>query len=199
MSVFAALGAYVHHRDPTTRLANTIALMVGLNGPFYPLYLWWIVPEVGQLALATMAVSPGFLAIPWLARRHAALARLMLPGLGLANTAWTLAPLGPGAGVGAFVYPCILLAGLCWREPMAMLGVLAAGFAAQLGALYWPALALSGLEPSEQMKLMPLNASSVAALLCFMVFSCARQLADAEDRQNQDQSGKVGHPPTLAR
>ena len=189
--VLATIDAYVHHRDATTRLANIIALMVGLNGPFYPLYVWWLAPEAGPVVLATMAASPGFLAIPWLARRHAGLARLVLPVLGLANTIWTLALLGPGTGAGVFIYPCILLAGLCWREPKAMLVVLAAGFAVQLGILYWPVPALSGLEPSAQIKLMPLNASSVAALLCFMAFSGARQMASAEDyRHDADASGR---------
>ncbi len=184
--VFAAFGAYVHHRDATTRLSNAVAVMVGLNGPFYPLYVWWIVPEAGLVALTTMAASPGFLAIPWLARRQAGLARVALPVIGLANTVWTLALLGPATGAGVFVYPCILLAGLCWREPWPMLGVLGAGFAVQLGVLYWPFPPLSGLEPALQVALMPLNASSVAALLCFLVLSGARQMTAASKGAEQE-------------
>ncbi|MCC6720548.1 MAG: hypothetical protein IT555_21960 [Acetobacteraceae bacterium] len=176
MNLSATLAAYVHHPDPTTRLANTIALLVGSNGPFYPLYVWWLVPEAGMAALATMAASPGFIAIPWLARRRPGLARAALPLLGLANTVWTLALLGTATGVEAFVYPCILLAGLCWRETRAMLVVLGVGFLVQLGVLHWPLPPISGLDPVFQVKLVSINASSVAAIMCFVVFSGARQM-----------------------
>ena len=41
----AALRAYGAHADPATRIGNTIALLVGFNGPFYPLYVWFLLPE----------------------------------------------------------------------------------------------------------------------------------------------------------
>ncbi len=176
MSVFAALEAYVDHPDPATRLANSIALLVGSNGPFYPLYVWWLLPEAGLAALATMAASPGFIAIPWLARRHALVARATLPLLGLANTVWTVALLGAATGAGAFVFPCILLAGLCWREPRVIVFLLGTGLVMQQLVLHWPLAPLTGLDPVLQAQLVRLNASSVAALLCFIVFAIARQL-----------------------
>ena len=123
MKALAALRAYGAHADPATRIANTIALLVGFNGPFYPLYVWFLVPEAGTVALATMAMSPVFLAIPWLSRRNAVAGRAALPVAGLANTVWTAALLGPATGVGAFAFPCIALAGLCWREPRLMLAL----------------------------------------------------------------------------
>ena len=92
----AALRAYGAHADPATRIANTIALLVGFNGPFYPLYVWFLLPEAGPAALATMAMSPAFLAIPWLSRRSAVAARAALPVVGLVNTVWTAALLGAG-------------------------------------------------------------------------------------------------------
>ena len=95
MRALDALRAYGAHPDPATRIANTIALLVGFNGPFYPLYVWFLVPEAGHAALATMAMSPVFLAIPWLSRRSAAAGRAALPVAGLANTVWTAALLGP--------------------------------------------------------------------------------------------------------
>ena len=70
MSAIAALRAYGAHPDPATRIANSIVLLVGLYGPFYPAYVWFLLPEAGPAALATMAMSPAFLAIPWLSTRR---------------------------------------------------------------------------------------------------------------------------------
>lgn len=75
MSAIAALRAYGAHPDPATRIANTIDLLVGLNGPFYLAYVWFLLPEAGPAALATMAMSPAFLAIPWLSTRRPAAGR----------------------------------------------------------------------------------------------------------------------------
>ena len=169
-----ALSAYVHHPDPTTRLGNAIALLVGANGPFYPLYVWWLLPEAGLAALATMAASPGFLAIPALARRHPCLARAVLPLLGLANTLWTVALLGPATAAAAFVAPCLMLAGLSWRAPRTLLALLGAGLAVLLVALNWPLSPLAALDPAQQATLAPMNTISAAALLAYAVIVAAR-------------------------
>lgn len=173
VSVLAALAAYAHHDDPATRLANRVALLVGSNGPFYPLYVWWIVPEAGVVALATMLASPFFLAIPWLSRRCAWLGRAALPAVGLANTAWTGLLLGPATGVEAFAYPCLVLAGLAWRERWLMLGLLGAGLATQQLVAAWTFAPLSGLAPAMQAQLVALHGFSAAALLSFVVLAAA--------------------------
>lgn len=176
VSLSSALGAYADHPDPTTRLANTVALLVGSNGPFYPLYVWWLVPEAGPGSLATMAATPAFLAIPWLARHQPALARVALPLVGLANTLWTVLLLGSGSGVGAFVTPCLLLAALAWREPAALLGVLGAGLLTLFATLHWPLPPLATLAGAQQAALVPLNTMSAGALIGVIVFSAARAL-----------------------
>jgi len=172
----AALRAYGAHADPATRIANTIALLVGFNGPFYPLYVWFLLPEAGPAALATMAMSPAFLAIPWLSRRSAMAARAALPVVGLVNTVWTAALLGPATGVGAFAFPCIALAGLCWREPRLMLALLGAGLLAQQAVLHMPVAPLAGLAVASQALLEPLNVASVGALLAFIVITVGREM-----------------------
>ncbi len=176
MTIRSALAAYADHPDATTRLANSIALLVGSNGPFYPLHVWWLVPEAGPAALATMAASPGFLAIPWLARWRPVLGRVALPLLGVANTAWTVVLLGPDSGAVAFVAPCLLLAGLAWREPYWLLVVLGIGMVAQIGAPHWPLPPLAALAPVQQVSLAPLHAMSAAALICVIIFSAGRAL-----------------------
>lgn len=179
--MLAALAAYAHHHDPATRLANRVALLVGANGPFYPFYVWWIVPEAGMAALATVLASPLFLAIPWLSRHCAWLSRASLPAVGLANTAWTAAVLGPGTGVAAFAYPCIVLAILAWRERWLMLGLLGAGLVTLHIASSWPFATLAALDALAQSRLAPLNGFSVGALLAFVVLAAAGQ-DDREDK-----------------
>lgn len=192
--MLAALAAYAHHDDPATRLANRVAILVGANGPFYPLYVWWIVPEAGAAALATMLASPFFLAIPWLSRRRAWLACAALPVVGLANTLWTAALLGPGTGVDVFAYPCIVLAALAWRRRWVMLGLLGAGLATQQLAAAWPFAVASGLDPMLQAQLVALNRFSVAALLAFVVLSVAGT-APAGDRGRRTELTPTGRLP----
>jgi hypothetical protein len=171
-----ALAAYADHPDPTTRLCNSIALLVGANGPFYPLYVWWLVPEAGFASLTTMAASPGFLAIPWLARHRPCLARAALPLLGLANTLWTVALLGPATAAAAFVAPCLMLAGLSWRTPRALLALLGTSLAVLLAALNWPLSPLAGLDPAQHAALASMNTISAAALLAYAVIVAARAM-----------------------
>lgn len=175
----AALRAYGAHPDPATRVANTVALLVGFNGPFYPAYVWFLLPEAGAAALATMAMSPVFLAIPWLSRRRPAAARAALPIAGLVNTVWSAALLGPATGVDAFAFPCIALAGLSWREPRLMLALLGAGLAAQQVSLHMPIAPLAGLAAASQTLLVSLNASGAAALTAFLVLAVAREMRAA--------------------
>jgi hypothetical protein len=178
VSLSARLGAYVDHPDPATRLANTVALLAGSNGPFYPLYVWCLVPEAGPAALATMAASPFFFALPWLSRRSSAAARAALPGVGIANTVWTAALLGTGTGVGAFLFPCMVLATLCWREKRVTLFLVGAGLVVQQLLLQWPWTPISELEAGSQIALVSLNSLSVGALLAFIVLRMACLLAD---------------------
>ncbi|MBR0672451.1 hypothetical protein [Neoroseomonas soli] len=179
MRALAALRAYGAHADPSTRIANTIALLVGLNGPFYPAYVWFLVPEAGPYALATMAMSPAFLAIPWLSRRRVTAARAALPIAGLLNTVWAAALLGPATGVGAFAYPCLALALLCWREPWLMLMLLGAGLVAQQAVLHMPVVPLAGLAVTSQSLLESLNVTSVGALMAFAAITIAREMRAA--------------------
>ncbi|MEO3473676.1 hypothetical protein AAFN86_17540 [Roseomonas sp. CAU 1739] len=174
--MLARLRAYAAHPDAATRVVNAIALLVGFNGPFYPAYVWFLAPEAGPAALATMAASPFFLAIPWLARRHAAAARAALPVIGIANTVWTAALLGRGTGVDVFLFPCLVLALLCWRERWTMLGLLGAGLLAQQVLLRWAWAPIASLAMDGQVALQSLNTMSVGALLAVIALNIASLL-----------------------
>ena len=175
----AALRRYAAHPDPATAAANGVALVVGGNGPFYPAYIALIEPAAAQLALWTMLASPLFLAIPWLSRRSGLAARLALPLVGLGNTLWCTALLGAGSGVGLFVLPCLVLAGLLWRERLAMLAMLGLGLAVQQAVLRWPWPSLAGLSAAQQDALVLLNTSSVGTLLAFLALVLAGLLREA--------------------
>lgn len=108
-----SLRSYVAHPDPVTAVACLVAVVLGSNGPFYPLYviaaLGW---AQGHLAFLTMFASPLFLAIPLLARRHPQTARVTLWLVGTVNTIWCMKLLGTASEVGLFLLPCIMLAAL---------------------------------------------------------------------------------------
>ena len=95
--------------------------------------------------------------------------------------------------VAVFLFPCLLLAMLSWREKAAMLVLLAAGLAAQQALLRWPWPALSGLDPVVQGNLVALNSMSVGALIAVLVFSLANLLRDVASANRQPgQPGSTG-------
>ncbi len=180
VTLLAALRRYAAHADPATAAANTVALVVGSNGPFYPAYIWLIDAEAGHLALWTMLASPFFLAVPWLSRRSGLAARLALVVVGLANTLWSTALLGAESGVGLFLLPCLVLAALLWRDRLALLGVLGLGLAVQQLVLRWPWDSLAGLDLARQQALVVLNATSVGTLLAFLALTLAGLLRSVQ-------------------
>lgn len=170
------LDSYLGHAEPETRIANKVALVVGGNGPLYPLYLYWLTPEIGRGALLTMLAAPLFLAVPLIARRSALAGRIALILTGLANVVWSTALLGPASGVALFVLPCLALASTAWRNRVVLLVLLGLGFAAQQATIRWPWPALTGLSPQRQADLLAMNATSVAALIAFLVLTVAGEL-----------------------
>ena len=62
--LFAALGAHVAHPRPREAIANTVALVIVSNQPFYPLYLYWAVSPVISPAFLTFLSTPLFALVP---------------------------------------------------------------------------------------------------------------------------------------
>jgi hypothetical protein len=168
-----SLASYLGHAEPETRIANKVALVVGGNGPFYPLYLYWLTPEAGSLSLLSMIAAPLFLAVPLIARQNGFAGRMAMVLTGLANVLWCTALLGPASGVPLFVLPCVALALTAWRNRIALLALLGLCLAVQQASMRWPWPALTGLAPPRQADLLIMNATSVAALIAFMVLTAA--------------------------
>jgi len=176
------LDRYLGHSQAENRLANRVALVVGGNGPFYPLYLHWLTPEVGPLSLLTMVAAPLFLAVPFVARQSGLAGRVMLVLTGLANVLWTTALLGPSSGVALFTLPCVALALTVWGERACMLALLGLCLAAQQAAMRWPWAPLTGLPPERQSDLFVMNATSVGMLSAFLVLAAAGELRRETER-----------------
>lgn len=86
MNLLARCRAYAGHPDPAAAATNVVALVVALNGPFYPLYIIGLIGWAGVSTFATMLSSPLFFAVPWLSRRSSLAGRVALPLIGTINT-----------------------------------------------------------------------------------------------------------------
>lgn len=164
--VAAAIGAYAAHPDPRAAIANTVALVIVSNQPFYPLYLYWAVSPVVTPSYVTFLSTPFFAAVPVVMRRSAVLGRSLLLVAGIGNTLLCRAAFGPGSGVEVFLFPCLMLAMMLFRrtERLFALGFAALAFAAYLlpAAILGAPIHLYG--PDEYAALQRLNFLSAASL-----------------------------------
>jgi len=181
LQVLARLRAYKDHPDPPARVANTVALVVASNQPFYPLYLHAIVGVSAWPAWITLVTMPLFASIPAVARRNSLAGRAMLPIVGVVNGILATKLIGVATGVELFLLPCVLLATLLFRttERAVMAIVLA-----------WPFLAYFVLDKAigapmrefsadEYRSIIAMHAFSVASLLALIGLLCAPTSSNA--------------------
>ena len=176
-------GAYVAHPDPAALAVAKTALILAWNGPLYPVY---VLALLGRSALPwsllTLLIVPFFYAIPWLMRRTSLGGRGALPLVGAANTLWCMKLFGPDSGVGLFLYPCIVLAALLFRqrERWLMLAMLGLMLTLEFVPRSFYGVPLMTLSPDESARLAALNAGSVAFLLAFIVLQFVNIARGAE-------------------
>ncbi len=177
--------AYVANPDPAAKAANTIALILAWNGPFYPLYVLFLIGrDALPGCLLTLLVSPFFYAIPWLSRRSSRAGRVALPLVGAINTVWCMKLFGPASGVGLFLYPCLILPALLFRPRERWLMLPLLGFVLLLQFLPTSIFGapIMGLPIEEAAHLYGLNAGSVACLLAVIALQFANVLRAESDR-----------------
>ncbi|ATE63346.1 hypothetical protein [Rhizorhabdus dicambivorans] len=163
------LKAYAAHPDPLAESCNWIALVVASNQPIYPLYLLWIVGGDWWISVWTFLSTPFFLAVPAVARRHAAMGRALLPLAGIGNGIVSAKAFGVASGVELFLVACSLIGLLAFRrgEGRWTLGIFAAAAAALLlHDHYGPPL--GRFDAGQYAAFFRLNAYSVAGL-CFVI------------------------------
>jgi hypothetical protein len=161
-----AVGGYAGHHDPRAAIANTVALVIVSNQPFYPLYLYWAVSPVVLPAYLTFMSTPFFAAVPAAMRHGTRLGRSLLLVAGIGNTLLCRFAFGEGSGVEVFLFPCLMLALLLFRRSERAFAV---GFAVLTFIAYLlPATSLGAplhlYEPAEYAALQRLNFLSAASL-----------------------------------
>lgn len=162
----AAMRAHAAHPGPREAMANTIALVIVSNQPFYPLYLYWAVSPVIWPSFLTFLSTPLFAMVPTVMRRASRLGRFLLLCAGIGNTLLCRFAFGSASGVEVFLFPCLMLALLLFDrdERIYAAGFAALGFAAFLLPVESIAGPLHSYEPQEYVALQRLNFLSAASL-----------------------------------
>lgn len=89
--------------------ARSLAWVILLNKPFYPLYMLWLAPNAFGPAWLTAMSAPVYAAAIWLMKTRPMLARLLIFGAGTADTVIAVKAFGPEAGAEWFFVPIALL------------------------------------------------------------------------------------------
>jgi hypothetical protein len=172
-NILNKLRSYRENSDPLATLANTVALVVASNQPFYPLYLYAIVGGSSWPAWLTLITMPLFALVPAVARRSPLLGRAMLPVVGVTNGVLAVKLIGTETGVELFLLPCVLLSTLLFRatERAVMIAVLACPFAAYFILDHVVGAPFEIYTSTEYRSIISMHAFSVASLLALIGFS----------------------------
>jgi len=160
----------VENPDPLANATGTIAMVVAVNQPFYPLYLHAIVGSAAWPAWLTLLSTPFFAAIPAVMRRHSLTGRAMLPVVGVLNTMLCAKLFGLASAVELFFLPCILLAAMLFRpdERAIMVPILLTPVLAYLALDSNLGPPLQVFSPEEYRSIVAVHAVSVAGLTAFI-------------------------------
>lgn len=174
-SLFARLRHYAQGTDPIADAANTVALVIAGNQPFYPVYLFAIAGERGWPSLLTWFSTPLFLAVPAVGRRNNLAGRALLCVAGLGNTAISNLTLGGASGIPLFYLPCLIL---CFTllgrgERLVQIGLVALTAALALGLGHISAL-FGPFTSAEIHSLQRVHGISVVCLTIFLAILLTR-------------------------
>ena len=161
--------------DSLTQATVTVAWVILLNKPFYPLYVWWLVGSGVEASLWTLISVPLFLLIIYLAPRNALAARLALPLIGAIDTLFETKLFGYGSGTELFLAPCIMLVALSFHteEKWWQRGMAAALFVVFFAGHNRLGAALHEWTPTELATLFNINVFAVASLMAFVAIRYA--------------------------
>jgi hypothetical protein len=158
-------------RDARTAACVSVAWIVLINKPIYPLYVLGLIGAPAAVAsCATLLLAPLYAAVPLIARRSGWSARFALPIVGLADTLYETKVFGPASGAELFLFACALLAivGFGAAEARFSRGltiVVFLAYAVLHGRLGAP---LEAWSADDAARLLELNAFSVASLTAFI-------------------------------
>lgn len=161
--------------DAVTQATVTVAWVICLNKPFYPIYIWYLVGDGIVWSLGSLLTAPCFLAIALLARLSPIAARVSLPLVGALDTLYETRIFGQGSGTELFFAACIMLAAVSFRkeEKWIQRGVATLVFtifllSRHIGGPPWHAWSVTDLA-----LLLNLNTFSLACLMVFIAIRYA--------------------------
>lgn len=157
--------------DELSAASRSVAVVIALNKPVYPLYVWWLAEDAFKASLVTAASLPLYAAVIYLYRKHPYAGRI---GMVLAGTLDTLAItkfFGEASGAWLFLAPCLLLAFLSFYEiekwtARILIGAVFALFAVFFGRYGAPVFSLSASEIDTLYTLNIFGAFSLLAFIC---------------------------------
>lgn len=161
--------------DPLTQATVTIAWVICLNKPFYPVYVWYLVGDGVVASLGSLLAAPIFLAIPFIARHSPVIARISLPMVGAFDTLFETRLFGQSSGTELFFAACIMLAAVSFRkeEKWIQRSVTALVFAVFLLSRYTGGPPVHGWRDADLAVLLNLNIFAVACLMAFIALRYA--------------------------
>jgi len=165
--VFDFFLTYIFHPDPVVRATNLVAVVVALNGPFYPLSGIAVMGSDGVYLFIFMLFSPLFFAIPWISKYSSLSSRILLPFIGMADAVVGTTLFGAVSGMSLYVLPCLALCGFLYRphEKVAGFLLLAVGIAIFLIPSDLYADPVFSLSSGSLSQLFTLNLISVGMLI----------------------------------
>ena len=182
--MFRWLRAYMASNDPHVSAANTIAMVLAWNQPYFPLYLWWFVGRDAWVGIPDAFSGFLFFAVPAIARRSGMLGRVALIVFSVANVVFCSMMVGEAAGVQLLLLPCGMLAAMLfgWRERFLMLPMAALPLVAWLLTRGRLDIRPVRFPPAAYESLFTLNAVSAGALMVFFGWLLAGINRGVEER-----------------
>ncbi|AYD04673.1 hypothetical protein [Neorhizobium sp. NCHU2750] len=168
--------------DPLTQATVTIAWVICLNKPSYPVYVWYLAGDGVVASLGSLIAAPFFLAIPFLARRSPLIARISLPVVGSFDTLFETRLFGQGSGTELFFGACIMLAAGSFRteEKWIQRCVAALVFAILLLSRHTGGAPFHAWSDADLAVLLDLNIFAVACLMALIAIRYAGVSTSAE-------------------
>lgn len=174
--------------DPLTQATVTIAWVICLNKPFYPVYVWYLVGDGVVASLGSLLAAPVFLAIPFIARHSPVIARISLPIVGAFDTLFETRLFGKSSGTELFFGDCIMLAAVSFhsQEKWIQRSVAALVFAVFLLSRHTGGPPLHGWSDADLAIFLDLNVFAAACLMAFIAIRYAgvAKSADTTRRTN---------------
>lgn len=168
--------------DPLTQATVTIAWVICLNKPFYPVYVWYLVGDGFVASLGSLLAAPVFLAIPFMARHSPIIARISLPIVGAFDTLFETRLFGQSSGTELFFGACIMLVAVSFRteEKWIQRGVAALVSAIFLLSYYTGGTSFHDWSNVDLAVLLNLNIFAAASLMALIAMRYAGVATGAE-------------------